>query len=114
MHRQRTRHAPPQAIGKNSETQAQAKLKLAHRGGRGDHAKSCRCRTRRNGVPRLSEIYMIEDVRPLGPEAQPEALAQTEVARERQVSNPVTRSIEKITRRTSIGGNASHDLVLYK
>src|SRR5258706_4796247 len=57
---------------------------------------------------------MVKDVRPLGPEAQAETLAQTEVARDCQVNNAIVRAIDQVTRRVAIGGNARHDFVLYK
>ena len=96
------------------ERQPQTKLQLAHRGSRRDHAKGCRRGAGRNRVTRLSEVHHVEGIRTIDPEAQPEALTQTEVPRERQINDLIARSIKEVSRRVAIGGDAGYDLVLYK
>src|SRR5262245_7075132 len=97
-----------------SEGQAQAKLQPAHRAGRGDHAKSGGGRARRNGGARLSEVHNVEHIRALGPEPQLEALAHFEVTGDGQVNDAKARTVEKIARRGTVGGDAGHDPVLDK
>ena len=96
------------------ERQPQTKLQLAHRGSRSDHAKGGRSRAGGNRVTRLSEVHDVEGIRTIGPEAQPEAFAQTEVARESQINDLIARSIKEVSRRVAIGGDAGYDLVLDK
>ena|SRR5437588_293618 len=55
---------------------------------------------------------MVKEVRPIDPEAQAEALTQTEVARECQINNPIAGSIKKVARRVPVSRNARNNFIL--